>query len=115
MGESAQTRPPLDRAAGLLGLASRAGQISSGEDGAIALIRAGKAAIALMDAATGPNTSKRLIDACGYRNVTLSRLPEGMLGKAIGKANRMVAAVQKGSLADSLSAALKGAELVIKA
>lgn len=105
----------MRKATGLLGLARRAGQTVSGEDGAIALIRKGNAALALMDEATGPNTSKRLADACRYHNVTLSRLPEGMLGDAIGKPNRMVAAVQKGSLADSLSAALMETAYIVKA
>ncbi|MDR2657958.1 MAG: ribosomal L7Ae/L30e/S12e/Gadd45 family protein, partial [Oscillospiraceae bacterium] len=105
----------LRKAAGLLGLACRAGRIVSGEDGTIALIRKGNAALALMDEATGPNTSKRLTDACRYYNVTLSRLPEGTLGAAIGKPNRMVAAVQKGTLADSLSAALTETAYIVKA
>ncbi|GHU67542.1 hypothetical protein FACS1894184_07570 [Clostridia bacterium] len=105
----------LRSVAGLLGLAHKAGQTASGEDGALALIRKGGAALALMDESTGPNTSKRLTDACQYYKVSLSRLPKDMLGDAIGKPGRVVAAVRKGSLADSLSAALKGSAFVVEA
>jgi ribosomal protein L7Ae-like RNA K-turn-binding protein len=99
----------MNKAVGLLGLAHRAGQVSSGEDMVLTAIRKGSAALALMDESTGSNTSKRLTDACRYYRVALARLPEGELGAAIGKPNRMVAAVQKGSLAESLRAALKNA------
>jgi ribosomal protein L7Ae-like RNA K-turn-binding protein len=75
------------------------------------MIRSGAASLALIDENAGPNTSKRLSDACGYHNVALSRLPAGMLGRSIGKPGRMAAAIQKGSLADSLSAALNGLEI----
>lgn len=96
---------------GLLGLATRARQVSSGEEGALLLIRKGNAALALMDQSTGPNTSKRLTDACRFHKVMLAWLPEGALGKAIGQPGRMVAAVRKGSLADSISEAIKGSAL----
>lgn len=83
---------------GLLGLASRSGQIILGADLALREIRAGKAALALLDAGASEGTKKKISDACAYRQVPLHILPEGELSRACGKDERMAAAVRPGKL-----------------
>ena len=84
---------------GLLGLACRAGQITLGTDTALQEIRAGKAALALLDEAASEGTRKKLLDACAFRSVPAFTLPEGEISQACGKEGRMAAAVRKGNLA----------------
>ena len=83
---------------GLLGLASRAGQIILGADLALREIKGGRAALVLLDAGASEGTKKKISDACAYRSVPLHMLPEGELSKACGKADRMAAAVRPGKL-----------------
>ena len=83
---------------GLLGLASRAGQIILGADLALREIKGGRAALALLDEAASEGTKKKISDACAYRNVPLHMLPEGELSGACGKEGRMAAAVKPGKL-----------------
>ncbi len=83
---------------GLLGLASRAGQITLGAEMALREIKAGKAALALVDDGASEGTKKKIADACAYRNVPMHMLPEGELSAACGKDGRMAAAVKPGKL-----------------
>ncbi len=83
---------------GLLGLASRAGQITLGADLALREIKSGRAALALLDAGASEGTRKKISDACAYRQVPLHMLPEGELSGACGKEGRMAAAVKPGKL-----------------
>ena len=83
---------------GLLGLASRAGQITLGADLALREIKSGRAALVLLDAGASEGTRKKISDACAYRQVPLHMLPEGELSGACGKEGRMAAAVKPGKL-----------------
>lgn len=87
---------------GMLGLLSRAGQMQSGESQALALVRGGRAVLVLLDAGVSANTRKRFEDAASFRKVSLAALPQDMLGEAIGKPGRKVAACTAGSLAEQL-------------
>ena len=89
---------------GMLGLACRAGQMQSGCDLAVSLIRSGKAALALMDENASPNTKKRILDSAAFYHVQAAELPGGMLENACGKPGRMVCALQKGGIADKIIA-----------
>ena len=83
---------------GLLGLASRSGQITLGADLALREIKAGRAALVLLDAGASDGTKKKISDACAYRHVPLHMLPEGELSSACGRDGRMAAAVKPGPL-----------------
>ena len=83
---------------GLLGLASRAGQITLGADLALREIKGGRAGLVLLDAGASEGTKKKISDACAYRSVPLHMLPEGELSRACGKEDRMAAAVKPGKL-----------------
>lgn len=77
----------------LLGLCMRAGRIVTGEDACIKAIRAGTAALAILDGSASDNARKALSDACNFRSVPLLETEADRLGAAIGKNNRKAAVV----------------------
>ena len=89
----------MNRALGMIGLAARARKLAAGEDLCVKSIRSGSAKAVLLDAGAGPNTTKSVADACRYYDVPLVKLPEGELGRAIGRSGRMTAAVLDGGMA----------------
>ena len=93
----------MSAVSGLLGLACRAGQIALGADTALQEIRAGKAALVLLDAGASEGTRKKLLDACAFRSVPVYTLPEGEISRACGKDARRAAAVRKGKLAERMA------------
>lgn len=93
----------------MLGLACRAGQLTTGAELALQKIRAGSAALALMDAEASENTRKRIADACAYRNVPLFVVPGGLLDQASGKEGRMAAVMPRGDLATKIKKMLSEA------
>ena len=92
----------MSAVSGLLGLACRAWQIALGADIALQEIRAGKAALALLDAGASEGTRKKLLDACTFRSVPVYTLPENEISRACGRDGRMAAAVRKGNLANRM-------------
>ncbi|HSK69532.1 MAG TPA: ribosomal L7Ae/L30e/S12e/Gadd45 family protein [Candidatus Limnocylindria bacterium] len=84
---------------GILGLAFRAGQLVPGAEMSLQLIRDGKAALVLVDTAAAANTAKKLSDACAYRGVSMCRLPEGELARALGRPEMAAAALKRGNFA----------------
>ncbi len=95
---------------GLLGLASRAGQITLGADLALREIKGGRAGAVILDAGASEGTRKKILDACAYRGVPAYILPEDALSRACGKEGRMAAAVKKGKLCERIQELLKGEE-----
>lgn len=87
---------------GLLGLAHRAGQVTLGAEMALEEIKAGKAALALIDAGASEGTKKKLLDACAYRGVSACILPEDEISRACGRDSRMAAAIKKGPFAERM-------------
>ncbi len=85
---------------GFLGLCAKAGQPTYGQEACVGQIRAGQAAIALLDAGSSPNTQKRLRDACQSHPTPLYQVPAGVLGAAMGKAGRMCVTLPRGKMAD---------------
>ncbi|MBR0407066.1 MAG: ribosomal L7Ae/L30e/S12e/Gadd45 family protein [Clostridia bacterium] len=95
---------------GLLGLACRAGQATLGAEVALAEIKSGKAALALIDEGASEGTKKKLLDACAFRDVPAFFLPEGEISRACGRDGRMAASVKKGSLSKRMEELLKQAK-----
>lgn len=83
---------------GLLGLCARSGQMILGANLALREIKAGRAALVLLDEGASPGTRKKIADACAFRHVPLHTLPPGELSRACGKEDRMAAAVKPGKL-----------------
>lgn len=97
------------RVLGLLGLAMRAGQVTSGGDMVEREIRAGRAKFVLLDAGASQRTQERYEALCKGRGIPLYTLSADALGRSIGKDNRMVAVVKKGPLATQLATLLNEA------
>lgn len=96
--------PDFVQMAGYIGLAMRAGQAVTGEAACVNAIRAGKAAVALLDSGASENARKRLADTCAHYRLPLVMAPEGMLENALGKPGRMALALLPGGLADKVLA-----------
>lgn len=92
------------KAAGTIGLAVRAGMAVTGEAACVAAIRAGKAAVAILDEDAAPNAQKRFSDTCSHYKVPLLLFPPGALGQAVGKPGRMALVLPPGGLAGKLLA-----------
>lgn len=92
---------------GLLGLASRAGCVVSGESTCEIALKKGEAALVLIDEDASAGTQKAMGDACRYRGVPLYLLESGRLSESIGKSGRKIAAVKPGSLAQQLQRLLR--------
>lgn len=95
---------------GLMGLASRSGQIILGAELALQEIRSGRAGLALLDEGASEGTKKKILDACAYRGVPAHMLPEGEISRACGKDDRMAAAVKKGKLCSRMAQLLAEAD-----
>ena len=90
-----------------MGLASRAGQVVSGESTCEIVLKKGEAALVLIDEEASAGTKKALGDACRYRGVPLHETERGRLSESIGKPGRKIAAVKPGSLAQQLQRLLR--------
>ena len=97
----------MTKAEGLLGLASRAGQITLGAELALREIKGGRAAAVLLDAGASDGTRKKILDACAYRGVPAYILPVDALSRVCGKEGRMAAALKKGKLCDRIKELLR--------
>ena len=95
------------KALGFLGLAARAGQVTSGDGLCEREVRAGRAALVLLDEGVSDNTRDKYRGLCAARRVPLYEISADALGKAIGKPNRLIAAVAKGTLAQKLEGLLQ--------
>ena len=93
------------RTKGMLGLAVRAREACFGDNACRKLIDSGKCGMILLDGETGPNTRKKYRDLCERNGVPLVITPEGMIGEATGRSNR-VAALKKGAFAEQMTACL---------
>lgn len=92
----------IERVTGCIGLAQRAGQLVTGLDFSLNEIRKKQTKLVLLDESASDNTKKYVTDACQYHEVAMFLLPQGVLGQACGKANRMVATVKPGGFSDKL-------------
>ena len=88
----------------MLGLAMRAGTLSTGEDGVKKAVSSGKALLVLVDESASANTRKLFSDACAHYGVPMALTRQGRLGDAIGKPGRMSAAAARGPLGEKLFA-----------
>lgn len=92
----------MQKIEGLLGLCCRAGQITLGAEMALKEIKAGRAALVLVDEGASEGTKKKIADACAYRHVALHMLPVDCLSRACGRDGRMAGAVKSGKLCQQL-------------
>lgn len=96
-----------DKIASLLGLAMKAGKVSSGEFAAENAIREGKARLAIVAVDASENTAKRFRDKCSFYGVPIYfRFTKEELGRAIGKEERAAAVITDEGLAKALEGKL---------
>ena len=86
---------------GMIGLAVRARRAAAGMDACRILIRSGKCGVLLLDGEAAANTRKKAEDLCMQTETAIMILAPGLIKKATGK-NNMVMAVQKGPFAEEL-------------
>ena len=89
----------MRKTTGMIGLAARAGKVTTGQEGVESAIKKKKAFVALVDESASDRTKKDIRDACNFANCRMLILPGDALGFSIGKPGRMCAAVTDASLA----------------
>jgi ribosomal protein L7Ae-like RNA K-turn-binding protein len=78
----------------LLGLAMRAGKVITGEEPVLQAVRNGHVSMVILSTDAGPNTKKKVSDKCAFYRVPLIQIGTRQeLGRALGKAERVVIAV----------------------
>lgn len=83
-----------NKALSALGMAMRAGKLATGDEIVLKAIRAGKAKLVIVANDASDNTKKKFRDKCGSYQVSLLEVYDReSLGRAIGKAERVVIAV----------------------
>lgn len=87
---------------GLLGLAVRSGNAAMGMENCLNAIRTGKTLCVLMDEEAGPNTAKKLQDACAFYELPLFTLEAGQMDRAMGRTGLMAAALLKSSITEEI-------------
>lgn len=81
----------------LLGLAKRAGQLTSGEQEVLKAIRNGKTFLVFVASDIGGATKKKVLDKCRYYQVHYSmRYQAAELSTAIGAQRKLLAVTQQG-------------------
>lgn len=89
--------------ASFLGLAQRAGKVSSGEETVMRLIRQGKAKAVILSADASERTRKTISNKCSFYHVPLLTVPDReVLGQAIGQPSRVIIAVTDSGFAGQL-------------
>ena len=84
----------------------RAGALVTGETKCLQAIAGGQALLVLVDGGASENTRKMYLDACNHRDIPMMLLPGGALGRAIGREERMSAAVTSRRWNEALTARL---------
>lgn len=91
----------------LLGLATRARKVTSGEELVVNEVRAGKAAIVLLADDASANTRKKIEDKCKYYHVECHTFGNRYdLGHATGKEARVALAITDKGFAKKMSSLL---------
>ncbi len=86
----------------MLGLCRRAGKLVSGAQAVGDALKKGKAHLVLIDASASEATKNALKNSCRGRNVAAEEIESQALGHAIGKPERMTAAVTDAGFADRI-------------
>ena len=84
-----------DKVYSLLGLATRAGKIVSGDDSTLLEMKRGKVNLVIVADDASDNTKKLFNDKCSYRKIDLIHFSTKLeLGSAIGKGYRAVLGIK---------------------
>lgn len=97
----------MNDAFGVLGLASRARRIATGEI-VFRELRAHHVKLLVLAADIGENGKKKLLDKCSYYHVPYVFMDGAQMNQAIGDRNRKSVAILDEGFAQKLHACLKG-------
>lgn len=87
-----------------LGLAMRAGKLTTGDDGVMSAIRSGEAKLVLLASDASANAHKKYNDKCSHFQVPLIIVGSRYeLGSAIGKEERVIIAVTDSGFAKMIA------------
>lgn len=87
----------MDKLLGLLGFAVKAGACVFGAQGVEKGVKSGKVRLALYDCALSERSQKDVQNMCAYYDTPYIKIePEGALGRACGKAGKLVGVTQTG-------------------
>ncbi len=93
----------MDAVLGMIGLAKRAGKVSTGLDVAESDIRKGKSKLIIIAGDISQNGRKSVTDACNYRNVKFIEYSDKEnLGKITGAPERAVISVNDRGFAEAI-------------
>lgn len=77
-----------------LGLAMRAGQLVTGDEGVLDAVRTGKARLVVLAADASENTRKKFKDKCSTYQVPIIEYgTRELLGSSVGKGERVIVAI----------------------
>lgn len=83
-----------DKVLNLLGIAKRAGELTTGEEKTIESVRSQAAKVVFLADDASSNTSKKVKDKCSYYNIPLIDKYSNMeLSQATGASNRVVLSI----------------------
>ena len=89
------------RLKGLMGLCVRAGQSIFGEDSCLKALRAGQAALLILDDGISEKSAEKLERVCEREKIPRVRLAKGLLEQATGRPG-MAMSVRSGSFAEQM-------------
>lgn len=93
----------VEKISSYIGLAMKAGKVSSGEFAVEKAVKEGKACIAVIAGDASQNTKKKFRDMCGYYQVPMIEFKtKEELGRLIGKEFRACIAVTDAGLAKAI-------------
>ncbi|MFB9329742.1 L7Ae/L30e/S12e/Gadd45 family ribosomal protein [Paenibacillus aurantiacus] len=97
----------MNKTLSLLGMAMRAGKLVTGDETVLKTIRQGKAKLVIVAADASENTKKKYRDKCtSYNAKHIEALDRESIGRAIGKAERVLVAVTDGGFAAGIERSL---------
>lgn len=97
----------MNNLSGVLGLASRARKLVSG-DQVLRSIRNHSAKLVLISDTCGNNTKKKLIDKCTFYQIPYEYIEDEILNRSVGQDNRKSIAILDEGFAQTLIVCLKG-------
>ena len=93
----------MNREDRLIGLAMKAGKMSTGSNSCVTSIRDGKAKLVLLACDASENTKKQIQDKCSFYDVPLFfHLTKTALGRLVGKEERSAIAVTEEGFAQAI-------------
>lgn len=87
----------------MIGLAQKAGKVSSGDDTCETIIKSNKSFLVIVASDASDRTKKKFNDMCIYRNIKIYEFGlKDVLGKSIGKLTRSILVIKDINFANTI-------------